>query len=139
MYQTRNKRKVRDGIKCRPTTYNPVQPQYKSMCDVNNIVRRAFAGDPTVFRPGRPFADVSSAPDSLHDALQIQVEARNAYDALPDAVREKYPTPEAYFVACHDPSQVETLRELGVVNPEVTETPVKVQVINPNSPQTVTA
>lgn len=142
MYQTRNKRKERSGIKCRRSDYNPVQPQYKSMCDVNNIVRRAFAGDPTVFRPGHPFADVSAAPESLHEALQIQVDARNAYDALPDSVREKYPTPEAFFAACHDPSQVETLRDLGIVIPEQEETPVKVQIINPApapDPEPVTA
>jgi hypothetical protein len=138
MYQTRNNLNKRSGIKCRPSGYNPVQAQFKSMCDVNNIVRRAFAGDPTVFRPGRPYADVSSAPESLHEALQKQVDARNAYEALPEEVRAKYPTPDAYFAACHDPSQLETLRELGIVNPEVKETAVKVEVVNPEPPKTVT-
>ena len=117
------------GLRCATPAFNPVQKQYKSICDINNIVKRAFAGDSTVFRAAR-CVDLENAPESLHAALQSQVYARNAYLALPDAVRAKYTTPEAYFAALHNPDEVGNLKELGIVQ-SVDDSPVKVEVTNP--------
>lgn len=129
-FATVRNRAPHKGLVCNTPAYNLVQSQYKSICDINNIVRRAFAGDPTVFRAAR-CVDMSDAPSSLHEALQQTADARMAYESLPDAVRIAYPTPEAFYAACHDESQFARLRELGVANPQVIETPVEVKVVNP--------
>lgn len=134
MVHTRFNPRTVEGLRCKPPTYNPVQTQFKDMCDINNIVRRAFAGDSTVFRAAR-YVDVEHAPETLHEALQSQVDSRNAYEALPEAVRAKYPTPEAYFAACHNPEELKTLQELGIVETPEVETPVKVEITNPVTPE----
>lgn len=134
-FATRFKPRKASSLRCgRTPALNPVQVQFKGMCDINNIVKRAFAGDPTVFRAAR-YGDSVDAPDDLHAALQQQVDARNAYNALPASVRKEYPTPEAYFAALHDDSQVDKLRSLGVLNPVEDETPIKVEVTNPVTAQ----
>lgn len=99
-----------------------VQPHFKSMCDVNAIVARAMRGDPTALRAGRlapQDVDITGLPDTLHEALQRSVDARNAYEALSPEIKAKYPTPEAFFAACHDKTQIESLRECGALEPSV--------------------
>lgn len=123
------------GVECKGSSRT--QPQFRQICDINNIVKRAFAGDATVYRKAG-YADLTNTPSDLHDALQQGVDARNAYDALPDAVKAAYPTPEAYYAACHDDKQIENLRKLGVVDTPLPETPIEVRVVNdkPVTPDT---
>ena len=132
-FHTRYDRVNERSVKCGDAPCR-VQPQFRELCNINNIVQRAIRGDATVYRKAQ-FADITSTPDSLHAALQAGVNARNAYDALPDAVRAAYPTPEAFFAACHDENQLDNLRRLGVCETPVEDTPIEVVVKNPVTPE----
>lgn len=131
-FYTRYDRPVGRSVKCGDAPCR-VQPQFRELCNINNIVQRALRGDATVYRKAQ-YADITDSPDSLHAALQAGIAARNAYDALPESVRAAYPTPEAFFAACHDEKQVENLRRLGVCDTPVEETPIEVVVKNPVTP-----
>ena len=131
-FYTRYDRLNRRSVKCGDSPCR-VQPQFRELCNINNIVQRALRGDATVYRKAQ-YADISQSPDSLHAALQAGINARNAYDALPESVRAAYPTPEAFFNACHDAQQVENLRRLGVCDTPIDDKPIEVVVTNPVTP-----
>lgn len=107
------------------------QQHLAKMTDVNAMLERALRGDTSVFRRGMPIVDATTVPSELQEVLNGQIKARNAYYALPPAVREAYPTPEAFFNACHDKTQIEKLRELGLVEKPAEDAPVRVEVVTP--------
>lgn len=100
------------------TKPSTVQPHFKSMCDINRIVERAMRGDRTALNAARlapQDMDITNLPDTLHEALQQSVAARNAYELLAPEIKARYPTAEAFFAACHDSTQIDSLRECGAV------------------------
>lgn len=74
------------------------QQEYKADCDVNTMIRRAIAGDSTVFR--HPvYMDVLNAPDSGMDVANRLADARTIWHDMPDNVRATYGSPEALLAA----------------------------------------
>ena len=108
------------------------QQHLKKFTDVNFMMERALAGDTSVYRRGFS-ADISRLPDDMQSVLNVQIRARESYEALPDAVRKQYPTPELFFAACNDPEQKDNLAKLGLLKPEVVTSPVEVKIVNPES------
>lgn len=132
-------RSVHRKVLMRPQGASKTEPHWQKYQDINNIISRVMRGDSSVIRHGAVHADVSEMPDTLQDALNQQKEAAYAYDALPDAVKAKYPTAEAFYAACQDPSKKEELSKLGLLNvPEDTK-PVEVKIVNPVTPDGASA
>lgn len=132
-------RPVHRKVLARPSGASKTEVHWKDYQDINNIIARVMRGDSSAIRRGAVHADVSEMPDTLQDALNQQKEAAYAYDALPDAVKAKYPTAEAFYAACQDPSQKEELAKLGLLNVPEDEKPVKVEIANPVTPDGATA
>lgn len=123
----------------RPIGASKTESHWKDYQDINNIISRVMRGDSSAIRRGAVHADISEMPDNLQDALNQQIDAAYAYDALPDEVKAKYPTAEAFYAACNDPSQKEELTKLGLVDSPVPEKPVKVEITNPVTPDGASA
>lgn len=123
-------------VLARPSGASKTETHWKDYQNINNIIARVIRGDSSCIRRGAVHADISEMPDTLQDALNAQHEAAYAYDALPASVKAEYPTAEAFYAACHDPSQKDKLVSLGVADSPTVESPVKVEVINPVTPST---
>lgn len=106
------------------------QQHLKKFTDINYMIQRALGGDSSVYRPGGVSADISQVPDDLQEILNLQIRARDSYENLSADVRKKYPTPEDFFAACHDPEQRDALVKLGVINPPQASEPVEVKIVN---------
>ena len=74
------------------------QQEYRSDCDVNNMIRRAISGDLSVIR--KPvYLDVLGAPDNAHDVANRIAEANTIWHDMPDRIRQTYGSPEALLEA----------------------------------------
>lgn len=112
------------------------QQHLKKFVDVNYMISRALAGDSSVYRHGFS-ADVTSFPEDYQEVLNVQIRAREAYLALPQPVRDRYPTAEAFYRACGDSSEQDNLRRLGLLIPDSGKpAPVEVKVVS-ESPKVV--
>lgn len=74
-----------------------VQPQYKESADINVMIRRAIGGDMSVFVGAGKFTDVSDAPESFHDALNISARAETAWQNMPDSLRRTFGNQAAFL------------------------------------------
>lgn len=104
------------------------QAHLAKMCDVNYMISRAVQGDSSVYRHGFN-ADVSNMPEDMQGYMNAIVRGREAYEALPAAVRSVYPSAEVFMAALSDPSEKERLLKLGVLNEVKAEEPLAVRVI----------
>lgn len=87
-------------------------------CDINNIVAQYLR---TGLLPQHPrsgfYADLSSLPD-YQSALQIVIDAQNAFDELPADLRARFANDPATFVEfCSDPKNEDELVRLGILAP----------------------
>jgi hypothetical protein len=99
------------------------------MCDINNMIARAIAGDTSVIRRGG-YVDVSHMPDDMQEVLNIGNRAREAYEALPADLRAVYPSPDVFLAALGDPEERKRLEKFGIINPpEPPPAPIAVKVI----------
>nr|CAI9750463.1 virion structural protein [Microvirus sp.] len=105
------------------------QQHLSKMCDVNNMIARAIAGDTSVIRRGTYF-DVSQMPDDMQEVLNIGNRAREAFEALPADLRVVYPSPDVFLAALGNPEERKRLEKFGIINPpEPPPAPVAVKVI----------
>ena len=105
------------------------QQHLSKMCDINNMIARAIAGDASVFRRG-DYADVSHMPDDVQEMLNIGNRAREAFEALPADLRAVYPTPDVFLAALGNPEERKRLEKFGIINPpEPPPAPIAVKVI----------
>lgn len=105
------------------------QQHLSKMCDINNMIARAIAGDTSVIRRGA-YVDVSHMPDDLQQVLNIGNRAREAYDALPADLRAAYPSPDVFLAALGNPDERKRLEKFGIINPpEPPPAPIAVKVI----------
>lgn len=105
------------------------QQHLSKMCDINNMIARAVAGDTSVIRRGS-YVDVSHMPDDMQEVLNIGNRAREAYEALPADLRAAYPSPDVFLAALGNPDERKRLEKFGIVNPpEPPPAPVAVKVI----------
>lgn len=110
------------------------QQHLKKFTDINFMMQRAVAGDSSVFRRGFS-GDFTVIPEDFQQILNIQTRARESYESLPNEVKRQYPSAEAFFAACHNPSEKDNLLRLGILKPaaEPDKSPVLVQVVNESS------
>lgn len=79
--------------------YNEIQSHADSV-DINNIIRRYESGEVDVLsRAQGIFADVTSAPRSYAEMLNLIRRAEEAFDALPADVRAKFDNSFEQFFA----------------------------------------
>lgn len=105
------------------------QQHLSKMCDINNMIARAIAGDTSVIRRGS-YADVSQMPDDIQEVLNIGNRAREAYEALPADLRAVYPSPDVFLAALGNPEERKRLERFGIINPpEPPPAPIAVKVI----------
>lgn len=70
--------------------YNKIQ-SYTDECDIYNLINRYNNGDDTVLmQRAAQYADVTTAPKNLHEALAIVSKAKHDFDRLPVAVKQQY-------------------------------------------------
>lgn len=97
------------------------QQAFVEECDINNIVKR----NPDVLAMGtrdRPmFGEFSNLP-SYHEALNLVVEARAAFDALPSEIRTRFGNDPAAFLAfMDDDANYDEAVRLGIVQPKAAD------------------
>lgn len=90
---------------------------HKSECDINNILsqfkRTGIINHITSSTPN--YSDLPSDLD-FQEALNIQIQADAAFDALPSVVRRYFDNdPSGLLQALGDPEQHPKLRELGIL------------------------
>lgn len=66
------------------------QPQFQKDTDINYMIKRALAGDMSVYRNAGHIVDASEAPESYHESMNIMARAQQAWDDMPDALRRAY-------------------------------------------------
>lgn len=104
------------------------QAHLAKMCDVNYMIARAVQGDASVYRRGFN-ADVSRMPEDMQGYMNAIVRGREAYEALPAAVRSVYPSAEVFMAALSNPDEKNRLVKLGVFSEVKPEEPLPVRVI----------
>ena len=112
------------------------EQKWKERQDVNSIVARCLRGDDSGLRTcGFQFADISDVPLTLQDMLNHRMSVDSAFDSLPIEVREHYVTPSRFLSALSDENEIANFRKFGLLKEKAPEpTPVKVEVINPVTP-----
>lgn len=64
---------------------------FREMTDISFIVRRLNSGDISVVNQRNPFyADISRAPTTRADMLQLAIDAENSFYALPVDIRHQF-------------------------------------------------
>lgn len=63
---------------------------YKAYTDIHYIMNRLQQGDTSVLREGAFYGDMTKAPKSLADALNIMINAEDRFNELPLEVRNKF-------------------------------------------------
>lgn len=102
--------------------------------DINEIVKRfGLTGELPIPRAVPRYADFLDAPD-FRGAMQVIIEAREAFESLPARIRERFGSPAAYVDFVGNPENKEELIKLGLAKPDPVPIPEKVQkveIVNP--------
>lgn len=110
--------------------------EFKDECDINRIMARALRhGVLPQQSTGALYGDFSEVGD-YQQAQDILLHARQQFEALPSAVRDRFQNDPAQMLAfVADPKNKPELRKLGLANPEplppVKPVPMEVIVIPP--------
>lgn len=95
--------------------------------DINEIVKRfGLTGQLPVPRAVPQFRDFLEAPD-FRGAMEIIVQAREAFEDLPARIRERFGSPEAYVDYVSNPENKEELIKLGLAKADPVPEPEKIQ------------
>lgn len=89
----------------------------KDECDINRILRQ-YSKTGLITHINKGAADYAELPDQtdFQEALSIVQRAQEAFSELPALVRARFGNdPAAFLDAFNDPSQWETLQELGLI------------------------
>lgn len=91
---------------------------HRALCDINNLVAQAKKGGViNHFARLKPFFGDATLADGLHDALNKQIAARDAFSTLPAKVRERYGNDMVKFVAAlQDPAELDFLCSVGILS-----------------------
>lgn len=96
------------------------QQEFKEEVDINRIMKKALLGAefPADVKVGS-YGDFYDAP-TFQQAMEIQSQAREQFEALPAQVRERFANDPAKFLAwVHDPkTTLEEANELGLLKEE---------------------
>lgn len=105
------------------------QSHLARMTNINVMIERVVGGDTSALRRG-VFEDVSSCPDTMMDCLNSHRRAVEAYNALPESVRLRFPTPEVFLEAAQNPDMASEFVRLGLSVERSPDKPIEVKVIN---------
>lgn len=125
----RSARNFHDGKKWATSNTAPsrtLQSDAKG-ANLNEVVRRFnMTGQLPVPRAVPRYMDLVNQPD-FRGAMQVIVEAREAFEALPALIRERFGSPAAYVDFCDNPENKEEMIKLGLAKPDPVPVPEKVQ------------
>lgn len=116
------------------TDVSLTRQEFKDECDINNLLRKyTEQGIPPALRVGTPqYFDATDVPD-FQTAMQVVIDAQEAFMKLPAAVRKELDNDPARFVEyAQDPENLPNMRKWGLAPPEkVPDAPMRVEVVNP--------
>lgn len=95
--------------------------EFAAECDINSIMARyEKTGMLPVNQMSQPqYLDLTMTPDTLMDAMNLMIDAENAFMTLPAMVRKEFDNDPMRFVEfASDPNNVKRLREWGLAEPE---------------------
>lgn len=133
-------KRARNRVSVTPVGVSLTEQKWRDRQDVNSIVARCLRGDNSGLKTcGFQFADVSDIPKTLQEMLNSRIEADRAFDDLPLEAKEHYGTPARFVSALSDENERPFFEKFGLLKkPVETPSPVKVEVVNPSTPPTVT-
>jgi phage internal scaffolding protein len=107
---------------------------FRDECDINLVMKRANGVDLSKATTPPQFGDFASAPDFM-EAQNVIVRAREHFESLPSAVRERFGNDPAKLLAfIGDKNNKDEVIRLGLATapPKVEpKPPVKVEVVTP--------
>lgn len=87
---------------------------FKDSCDMEVIIQRFLAGDSSALnKKAAMFGDFTSMPKTYAEVLQLQIDAKKAFDELPVETKEKFDNDINKFLA--NAGESEWYEKLGVV------------------------
>nr|WAE43869.1 MAG: internal scaffolding protein [Microviridae sp.] len=101
---------------------------FKDECNINNIVRKykktgVLTHVTSAVAQQGDFCDVPT----FHEAMNIVASAQQHFDQLPSLVRKRFSNDPAQFLDfVGDASNLDEMRSLGLLNPEISIPPVPV-------------
>lgn len=109
---------VSEQVAIRCTSEDRTQQQHKEECDINTLVRRFGLGIVTVPGLSIPKYGDFSHISNYHEALNQIAAAREAFEALPADMRDRFTNDPGRFVDfASDPANVPELVKLGFIEP----------------------
>jgi len=99
-----------------------VDSEFAKQAEIRTIVERHLkTGQPLPTKP-LVFSDVSGIPADLQERLTMVEKGKEAWTALPAALRRRYRTPEEFLAALHDSEEHAWLEKFGILQkaPETT-------------------
>lgn len=121
-------------LKC--TGPSKTRQEFADECDINRIMAK-YQKTGVMPMAARPpiYVDNWDAPDFM-GAMNILLEANEAFMRLPATVRREFDNDPSKFVAyCEDKENLPKLREWGLAAPEkLPDAPMRVEVVNPAPP-----
>lgn len=113
-----------------------VKQAEQGMSDINEIVRRAMAGQMPSQNAQRPrYGDFSQGLD-FHQAVELVREAQEQFDRLPWQVKRACEQDPALFIdMCQDPESVRELVDLGLAVERLPERAQLPDELKPKAPE----
>jgi len=138
------KRGVRQRVKTEIKGESKTRQSEAKNADINTIVNKAKKTGHLPVTNAQPIQNGLPTPQSFHDAMNVVVQAKQEFEALPSQVRNEFNNDPAFFLECvqkaeKDDKQKESLQKLGVLEtPEVKVEPApqKVEIVNPEITKT---
>lgn len=108
--------------------------EFKDECDINVLLKKyRDHGVVPAMRVGEPrYLDCTEVPPDLMTAMNIFIEAEQAFMSLPAEVRKQMDNDPAKFIAfAQDRENLDQLRKWGLAEPEkAPDAPMRVEVVN---------
>lgn len=108
--------------------------EFQNECDINVIMKKYNKTGVLTHYNQRPprYVDNWEAPD-FQSAMQLMIEANEAFMRLPASVRKDFDNdPQAFVAFAEDKDNLSKLREWGLAAPEkAPDAPMRVEVVNP--------
>lgn len=93
------------------------QQQYRDECDINHLMDRYMkTGELPVHRKTGYFIDVSETPESYHAAMDLVLQADDAFNLLPAQTRARFQNDPAQLLGfLNDPKNKDEAQKLGLI------------------------
>jgi phage internal scaffolding protein len=109
------------------------EQSHKSEVDINNIVKRAGAGE-LIAKVNAlqewTYDDVTN--NDFQEAMNAIIKARDTFSSVPSQIRKRFDNDPAQFMDfVRNPDNKQELVEMGLANAEVKQGPIEVVVTNP--------